>query len=728
MNYNSESKNYFFRELVCLLIVMLSVISYSQTKQGGVCFKIGGNGPLAKLQDLDDLFTSHHNSKVCICASFGLSPYPDVDYINQVKTMQSHSHEVMDLTPNHRTNYFNTDYNYSGSIGSGVEHISGSGPYKVCLSYGAINTADAIGSGTVDISGNTLTSTSGNFPDFISNEYYYLYIPDLSQLLLINTVDSGTQITVTDPWVDAIDLGTETGKTYYYFDNSDIHMTTNALNILADESIRLAALYGITQPVTWIQPGGANSFLSKAEVKAIFGTKGYTAASVYPDASLKVFNEYDPGTNDRFGMNWGDFEEDALTLAENKKLIADGTAKHHVLIGHAYFPSDAGEWTAYLTQVGLLLDWCYDNSIPVKTYSEWANTLYSLIPDATENIMPRLNIDLDGDGNPDGYTKGAGATLNNDDGAGVSGSYNYSIGTTGTICSVTDLGGLYKGDNDFEIYLKGNIGDVVRVTFHGNSTAFDYYFDFTISSTSWTAYYLSQATGTDNPDGSILKIPAGESTMSITVSSTTSTGTVKVSSMRFAQNGTLPVELTSFSAVNKSDVVELNWNTATEVNNYGFEIERSQKSNVKSETEWTKIGFVKGNGNSNSIKDYSYVDNLINSGSFKYRLKQIDNDGTYKYSDEIEVNVIPTEYELSQNYPNPFNPTTTIKYSLPRDSRVSLEVFNIVGEKVAELVNNFQPAGMYTISFNGSNLASGTYFYRLQAGDFTQINKLVLLK
>jgi hypothetical protein len=538
MIYFNKNRHLVYVKTVFFLFALLSVITYSQTKQGGICFRIGSNGPLTKLQDLDNLFISHHNNKFCLSLGLGLSPFDDADYINEIKTLQANGHEMMDLTPYHRTNYFNTNTAVY-SVGSGIDHINGTGPYKVCLSYNAVNTSDAVGSGTININNNTLTSTSGNFPDFLTHEYYYLYIPDLSQLVLVGSIISGTQIAVTDAWGDAINLGTYSSKTYYYFTNYNIHMTSEALGILADESQRLASNYGISIPTTWIQPGGANSFLSKEEVKASFGLKGYTAGSVYANPSLKVYGEYDPDGDKRYAMNWGDFKEDAYSLDSNKHLIADGIAKHHVLMGHAYFAVDDAAWAAYLTQVGELLDWCYDKNIPVRTYSEWENNLYIEVPDAAENIMPAFNVDLNEDGIPDGYAKGADATFNNDDGLGISGNYNYSIGTTGVICAVDNLGGLYKGDNDFEIYIKGNVGDIVRATFHGNSTGLDYYFDFTISSTSWKVYHLSDATQTDNPDGSVLKIPAGESTINITIRCETSTGTDKVSSMRFAESGSL---------------------------------------------------------------------------------------------------------------------------------------------------------------------------------------------
>ncbi len=191
----------------------------------------------------------------------------------------------------------------------------------------------------------------------------------------------------------------------------------------------------------------------------------------------------------------------------------------------------------------------------------------------------------------------------------------------------------------------------------------------------------------------------------------------------------LPVELTSFTAnVNGNNVI-LHWQTATEVNNYGFEIERST-----GKTTWSKIGFVEGNGTSNSPKEYSFTDVVSQSGKYSYRLKQIDIDGSYKYSDVVEVNIgTPEKFELGQNYPNPFNPTTTIKYSIPnvraKDfSPVQLTIYDVLGRKIATLVNKKQSPGNYSVNFNASNLTSGIYFYTLRAGSFVQTRKMILIK
>ncbi|MDP3149140.1 MAG: T9SS type A sorting domain-containing protein [Ignavibacteria bacterium] len=193
----------------------------------------------------------------------------------------------------------------------------------------------------------------------------------------------------------------------------------------------------------------------------------------------------------------------------------------------------------------------------------------------------------------------------------------------------------------------------------------------------------------------------------------------------------LPVELTSFSASAHNCTVNLSWKTATELNNYGFDIERTVDlgDKVSMVSVWEKVGFVNGAGNSNSPKEYSFTDKSAASGKYLYRLKQLDNDGQYTYSKEVEVDLgTPTAFALEQNYPNPFNPTTSIQYSVVSSQNVTIKVFNVLGKEVALLVNEKQEPGTYTVEFSTANLASGTYIYRMQSGEFVQTKKMIVLK
>ena len=208
----------------------------------------------------------------------------------------------------------------------------------------------------------------------------------------------------------------------------------------------------------------------------------------------------------------------------------------------------------------------------------------------------------------------------------------------------------------------------------------------------------------------------------------------------------VPVELISFAGKVEQSEVMLTWETATEINNYGFEIERSQMSNVKSQN-WEKIGFVGGNGTTTETKSYSFVDNVNEKfGKYSYRLKQIDHDGSFKYSNEIEVLIQPGKFSLEQNYPNPFNPSTKISWQSPVRSWQTLKVYDVLGNEVATLLNEEKEAGSYEVEFQSAarlpdgqvgnrQLASGVYIYRLQVypansevGSFTDTKKMILLR
>ena len=186
----------------------------------------------------------------------------------------------------------------------------------------------------------------------------------------------------------------------------------------------------------------------------------------------------------------------------------------------------------------------------------------------------------------------------------------------------------------------------------------------------------------------------------------------------------VPVELTSFSASYENNKVELNWITSSELNNRGFVVERKTEN-----TDWNSIGFVAGYNTTTETHNYQFTDNEITANKYFYRLKQVDYDGTFEYSNivEIDINSI-SEFTLNQNYPNPFNPSTKISFTIPQSTNVKLSVFNALGEKIAELMNEVKSAGTYDVDFNASELSSGIYLYRLEAGEFIQTRKMSLMK
>jgi hypothetical protein len=190
------------------------------------------------------------------------------------------------------------------------------------------------------------------------------------------------------------------------------------------------------------------------------------------------------------------------------------------------------------------------------------------------------------------------------------------------------------------------------------------------------------------------------------------------------KNGGVPVELISFTATSNTNEVILNWSTATETNNRGFEIQRRTIG-----SEFFTIGFVNGYGTTTDQHNYSYTDKNLNNGKYYYRLKQFDYNGSYEYSDVLEIDRIGVDsYILEQNFPNPFNPSTKIKYSVPQSSNVVIKVFDILGNEITTLVNDEKPAGTFEVTWYAEQLPSGVYFYQLKTGYYVDTKKMILIK
>ena len=197
--------------------------------------------------------------------------------------------------------------------------------------------------------------------------------------------------------------------------------------------------------------------------------------------------------------------------------------------------------------------------------------------------------------------------------------------------------------------------------------------------------------------------------------------------------GPLPVEMTAMTAQAGARDVTISWKTSTETDNYGFEVERravpgSPTLNIEPGT-WNTIGFVQGAGTSTSPKEYSFADESVPPGRYAYRIKQIDQGGSFSYTAalEVEVGLAPKLLKLSENYPNPFNPTTVIEFTIPEDGHVSLRLYDMTGQAVMTMVDEERSAGVYhQMTINASRLSSGTYFARLEFGG-TQLTRRMLL-
>jgi hypothetical protein len=237
------------------------------------------------------------------------------------------------------------------------------------------------------------------------------------------------------------------------------------------------------------------------------------------------------------------------------------------------------------------------------------------------------------------------------------------------------------------------------------------------------------------PQGNVLNTFPGSKTLRILTSGNVTVGTYTINIQGQGPNGTpvhrrtvtldviVPVELVSFSAMKDKNDVVLTWFTATETNNSGFEVQR------KTDGEFESIAFVEGKGTTTEVQNYIFRDNNLLSDSYTYRLKQMDYNGSFAYSDEVEIDIEqPSVFYLGQNYPNPFNPSTNIKYSIPAAGFVTLKVYDLLGREVSILLNEQHQAGTFDVVFDGSNLASGVYYYQLKAGELTATKKLMLTK
>ncbi len=192
----------------------------------------------------------------------------------------------------------------------------------------------------------------------------------------------------------------------------------------------------------------------------------------------------------------------------------------------------------------------------------------------------------------------------------------------------------------------------------------------------------------------------------------------------------LPVELTDFNSSVYANKVNLSWTTASEHNNKGFYIERNFSVNGSNSFEWISIGFIKGSGDLNTVTEYSFQDKDLMTGVYQYRLKQTDYNGLYEYfylNNEVEI-LRPDDFKLSQNYPNPFNPSTNIEFTIPSDGSVRLDLYDITGSEVKNLLSGNYTAGYYNVKINAEDLSGGIYFYRLTAGSYTTTKRMILLK
>ncbi len=305
------------------------------------------------------------------------------------------------------------------------------------------------------------------------------------------------------------------------------------------------------------------------------------------------------------------------------------------------------------------------------------------------------------------FASGTSAALSQNDTLGTTGYIGYALKVTGGDQGLTCGIGLDAPST-------ASISDSLEVIRDGEWHFYEWNLEDT---TQWHAWVLSDGTIADPVSIDAIWMYAPNGTPDVTVN-------LDYVAWNPTEN-VLPVELISFKSAVSGNNVELHWITASEINNAGFEVQRRNDEGI-----FAKVGYINGKGTTTEANIYTFNDKIQKTGKYQYRLKQVNFDGTFEYSNVIEVNVatIPGEFSLAQNYPNPFNPSTQITYNMPEAGHVTLSVYNLIGEKVVDLVNGVQEAGAHTVNFNAKNLASGTYIYRVNVNGNSISKKMMLMK
>ncbi len=491
----------------------------------------------------------------------------------------------------------------------------------------------------------------------------------------------------------------------------------------------------------------------------VYDGDSHTIGSLHIDRSGKYYQGVFGYTNGATIKNLGVTDVDISGKGISGGLV--GKNENSSEISHSYAigsvsgnGADIGGLTGYNNAT---ISYCY-SSCTVNSTDDYTGGLVGNNEEIISNSYATGNVTTTEDyagglvGSNDGtisksYATGNVTTSGNDAGGLV----GFNMGTSvsncysrGSVSGGYEVGGLIGGNyadvsNSYSTGSVSGTGDVGGLIGYNNSKS-------TINNSFWDKETSGQSTSAGGTDKTTSQMKAkatftdaGWDFVGETANGSNDYWNIDGSKndgypILYGIDGTLPVTLSSFSANVFRSSVELNWQTATEVNNYGFRVERKKE---KVQTSWENIGFVEGHGNSNSPKEYSFTDENSPSGSIQYRLKQIDIDGNFEYSEIVEVEIgAPVKFELLQNYPNPFNPTTTIKYKVPKiekdgrivGQRVKIIIYNALVSEIATLVDEIKAPGNYSVRFDASGLSSGIYFYALRTDNFIRMKKMILMK
>lgn len=488
------------RLLTLLIFLVFSLVSSSQifsqvawNKKGGVAFRIDDNHPLWKYISFDSLF-SIYGFKFCPALNLESADwYPG--YIESLKPILANGNELMDHSPNHSTclllltNIEDTAIYYGNSF---VDHINGN---RICFKWESMDTTTIQGEGPVNIYENLVISVlPGEFHDLYNPQYLpMLNIPltgqiyTWSNLYNLNPLDPDT-LTLLSLWEETVSLGIHAGIPYHKLTSFDVKLPQEVLVMLGERTLAICNKYSLARPFSWIQPFGAFPLLYKDELAQSMGALlGYTGGATYNDESYKTYNEYNPINDKQFAMMFGDFRTPDLTAKENKNLIANGIAKHQLLIDQNHFTVSSADWPGYIKRTDSILSWLSANNIPVLTQREWTAMLFDSVTNPSVNIFPLLQTDLNEDQIPDGYQLDEGVMIH-DDGVSQSDNKSIQISSTGNLFRIYELGGLEKGTNHFTFYSKGSPGNVLYFWITYPETGGSYHIDFLADEASWTQH------------------------------------------------------------------------------------------------------------------------------------------------------------------------------------------------------------------------------------------------
>jgi hypothetical protein len=563
--------------LLMLYVFILIIPNYAQTiinKTAGIGFRVDDNHSSANFTDYAEIFR-RYGCGFTFAINTGHAEIAKFDgLLNTIKYLRSLGNEMADHTPDHNTKYFYVDdiTQYYGL--EGVDHIVAD-KKKICLGIEKLYDTTYKDEGRINISGSTIISVNnGEFAD--PGSLHTFYIPSLKALYTFDTQyiqnysssDPDTIYNIKDFWGDSISLPPMQNVEYQKMGNYDVHMSHPGLTLMGKRTLELCNEYDLAPPTCWIQPGGYFPQVHREDVSLTYGLLGYKSGAVYPDEAYKEFNEYDPDNVRAYSMDWADFCEDFWPLDTVKSIIADRAARHFVSIGHSHFWDLFGGWDNYLNRTDSLLEWCKENSIPVRTYSEWADILYRTPQNPYCNIMPSLDVDIDGNKKPDGFTYTAPVIWDTLDGVTASSHKSLSVKLTGDvrtdIFKIDGLGGIEKGDNYFSFFAKGTPNTEVDLQLWFNEVREGISFKFVIKDTVWRKYDL-----TNSVNGhTLLVVPEKNSNVILTMTIAympSSGGFVKLSGLELRKNteqNTPPPPWLGKPALN-SGINKLTWENNT---------------------------------------------------------------------------------------------------------------------------------------------------------------------